>query len=102
MKISPSALRGIGLSACFQLLAPAVSRASGPQMLWDIAPGSASGIANPGGYVPPRPVSTGGTVFFEAALPAYGPELWRSDGTAAGTAMVKDINPGTSGSRPTW
>ena len=25
----------------------------------------------------------------------HGIELWRSDGTAAGTVMVKDINPGT-------
>ena len=30
---------------------------------------------------------------------AHGRELWKSDGTAAGTVLVKDINPGTSGAR---
>jgi ELWxxDGT repeat protein len=30
----------------------------------------------------------------------YGRELWRSDGTAEGTQLVKDIYPGTSGSNP--
>ena len=29
-----------------------------------------------------------------------GPELWKSDGTQAGTVLVKDIYPGTTGSRP--
>uniref|UniRef100_UPI00056C1DDD hypothetical protein n=1 Tax=Microcystis aeruginosa TaxID=1126 RepID=UPI00056C1DDD len=27
-------------------------------------------------------------------------ELWKSDGTAAGTVLVKDINPGSSSSYP--
>ena len=30
-----------------------------------------------------------------------GYELWKSDGTAAGTMMVKNINPGSSSSQPT-
>jgi ELWxxDGT repeat protein len=34
-----------------------------------------------------------GTLFFIAADPAYGAELWKSDGTEAGTYMIKDINP---------
>ena len=28
----------------------------------------------------------------------HGEELWESDGTASGTTMVKDINPGPAGS----
>ncbi|HZY82627.1 MAG TPA: ELWxxDGT repeat protein [Cyclobacteriaceae bacterium] len=36
----------------------------------------------------------GGYFYFEAHTNAYGSELWRSDGTAKGTTMVKDINPG--------
>ena len=40
-----------------------------------------------------------------ALLPATdgvtGAELWKSDGTAAGTVLVKDINPGAGGSGPT-
>jgi len=36
----------------------------------------------------------GGQVFFRAADAAHGFELWRSDGTLAGTRMVRDICPG--------
>jgi ELWxxDGT repeat protein len=33
------------------------------------------------------------TLFFEASTSGYGSELWKSDGTADGTVMVRDINP---------
>ena len=39
-------------------------------------------------------VSSGGTSYFSAVDALHGVELWKSDGTAAGTVMVKDINPG--------
>ena len=35
-----------------------------------------------------------GTLYFSANDGKHGYELWRSDGTARGTRMVKDINPG--------
>jgi len=38
----------------------------------------------------------GGVLIFAATDPAHGTELWRSDGTAAGTALIKDINPDRS------
>src|SRR5262249_22567269 len=45
-----------------------------------------------------------GTVFFVADVTAefggIGAELWKTDGTEAGTVLVKDINPGTLGSSP--
>ncbi|TIC88978.1 hypothetical protein E8D34_00135 [Nocardioides sp. GY 10113] len=35
----------------------------------------------------------GGAVYFSAEDEAHGHELWRSDGTEAGTALVKDLRP---------
>lgn len=41
-----------------------------------------------------------GTLFFTAITATAGRELWKSDGTAAGTVLVKDINPGSGFSFP--
>ena len=38
----------------------------------------------------------GGTLFFTANDGIHGLELWKSDGTAAGTVLVKDIRPGAT------
>ena len=39
-----------------------------------------------------------GQVFFQADTAEHGTELWKSDGTAAGTVMLKDILTGSAGS----
>ncbi len=54
---------------------------------------------NPGGSAYPGDYSTnmaaaGGLLFFGADDGVHGTELWVSDGTATGTRLVKDINPG--------
>jgi ELWxxDGT repeat protein len=41
-----------------------------------------------------------GTLFFVGGNDTYGGELWKSNGTPAGTVMVKDINPGSASSSP--
>lgn len=41
-----------------------------------------------------------GALYFTASVPGYGRELWKTDGTKGGTALVKDINPGLSDSNP--
>jgi ELWxxDGT repeat protein/VCBS repeat-containing protein len=47
----------------------------------------------------------GNTLYFAAtdgiAAGAHGMELWKTDGTTAGTVLVDDITPGNSGSSPT-
>lgn len=45
-------------------------------------------------------LAVGKLVYFAADHPDYGVELWRSDGTAAGTVLAADIEPGPLGSFP--
>lgn len=54
-----------------------------------------------GNYGPPGSLTNvNGTLFFRANDGTLGPELWRSDGTPAGTQLVKDLLPGVWGSEP--
>jgi ELWxxDGT repeat protein len=49
---------------------------------------------------PQNLVNVNGVLFFSATDGYHDYELWKSDGTAAGTVLVKDINPGIAGSNP--
>jgi len=64
-----------------------------PFLVKDIYPGSF-------GPYPSNLTDRGNTLFFTAYDSVNGEELWRSDGTAAGTVAVADINPGDYGSYP--
>lgn len=68
---------------------------SGTEMVMDINPGSETGVAMNGlNY----PHAVGDTIYFEGNDGVHGDELWKSDGTLAGTSMVKDIGLGTGNS----
>ena len=49
---------------------------------------------------PQQLTNVGGTLFFTAYNSTYGEELWKSNGTSAGTLFVRDINVGNNGSAP--
>jgi ELWxxDGT repeat protein len=63
--------------------------------------GSGPGGAGYGGdHCPDRFVRHAGALFFSACGPLAGCELWRSDGTTAGTNRVADLVPGPGSSYP--
>ncbi len=51
-----------------------------------------------GGLLLPELTVAGGHLFFRGYDGVHGGELWTTDGTPAGTVMVKDVNPGPDGS----
>jgi ELWxxDGT repeat protein len=71
--------------------------AGGTTLVKDINPGA--GSSTPFG-VPLDLIKVGGTLLFNPDDGTNGIELWRSDGTAAGTTLVKDINRGSASSAP--
>ena len=65
--------------------------ASGTLMVKDINVGGSGFHWAHGGSL----TAVGNTLFFHADDGIHGIELWKSDGTASGTVMVKDINNGS-------
>lgn len=75
--------------------------ASGTTLLMDINPGSANGINNPltsNRYL--EGALYGTKLYFSANDASNGNELWVTDGTLAGTQLVKDIQTGANSSVP--
>ncbi len=59
-------------------------------------------VRGAGSSSPSWRIAMDGLIYYVAYTPEFGTELWRTDGTARGTALVKDIYPGTTGSYPTY
>jgi ELWxxDGT repeat protein len=65
-------------------------------MVKDINTASIGASSNPSGLI-----ALAGHVYFSADNGVNGRELWKSDGTAAGTVLVKNIRPGKASSMST-
>ena len=87
---------GLGGVSCS---GPALAAVFNPQLVTNLpAAGGAAFSSNP-----TNGVAMGGVFYFSATdgpNGSNGRELWRSDGTAAGTTLLKDINPGPPDSSP--
>lgn len=84
---------------------------AGTSMVMDIYPGPNSSMSLPQApeWWQPTPPDKGGTFavmngeyFFAATDGVHGSEIWRSDGTAAGTMQVTQINTQPNGSLPQY
>ncbi len=73
---------------------------AGTGLVRDIAPGSIYG--NPSGSGPSGLTALGSRVLFAATDGGSGRELWASDGSEAGTVIVRDIRVGYEGSQPSF
>src|SRR5262249_59258231 len=80
---------------CLELLESGVVPSGTPMLLKNVTPGT---LGSPPGQI----TAVGDTTFFAARDNNHGRELWKTDGTAAGTAFVKDINPGRGSSYPEY
>jgi ELWxxDGT repeat protein len=69
---------------------------AGTALLKDINQDISSGGSSGGGQF----TNVNGVVYFNADEPVNGYELWQTDGTPAGTVLVRDIYPGSTGSAP--
>ncbi len=73
--------------------------AAGTVMVKDIRSGSQGTFPETGALFDEF-INANGTLFFTANNGTTGQELWKSNGTAAGTVMLKDIWPGITSSSP--
>src|SRR5215471_915493 len=77
----------------------------GTVLVKDIAEGSPSSLllrnqGLPGRRFPMPAIAVNGTLFFAPNDRVHGVELWKTDGSDAGTVLVKDIAPGPASSFP--
>ena len=104
--IRPDSLTGVGGTLFFTaddgIHGPELWKSDGTQagtvLVKDIDPDDDGDYDDDSG--PSYLTGVGGTLFFTADDGIHGRELWKSDGTRAGTVLVKDIHPGDYDSEP--
>ncbi len=84
------------LLLCLLAIMPLSVQAAPATLVKDIFPGPDDSL--PGHPIPGFIASIGNTAYFTATDGVSGRELWKSDGSDAGTVLVKDINPGAGDS----
>jgi ELWxxDGT repeat protein len=87
----PSRVRTLPASRAIELLEPRTLLAA--QLVADLNTAPASSD-------PEQSVSVNGLTYFVADDGLHGREIWRTDGTPAGTRLVRDIAPGTDSGSP--
>ncbi len=90
----PAIVAACLLAAC--AIAAPTRAATRAVLVKDIDPGRASALQT----IQHGLVASRGRLFFAARDRTHGVELWRSNGGARGTVLVKDIRPGPDGSAP--
>ncbi len=74
---------------------------AGTVLVKDIYPG-VSGSGTPGNYASFKSFTAGNYFFFQATTTSTGIELWKTDGTETGTSMIQDLQPGATGTNPSF
>ncbi len=67
--------------------------APGTRRVRDVAPGPTGALVDPAGRILQQTGVARGALVFIADDGAHGPEPWRSDGTEAGTTLLRDFDP---------
>ncbi|HEX8531558.1 MAG TPA: ELWxxDGT repeat protein, partial [Cytophagales bacterium] len=93
-------LRPLLLTWCVAWLLGAGPAAGQPQLVKDILGSTAGCCYNAYNAAPTDLTVLNGVLYYAGSNGESGRELWRSDGTAAGTRLVKDLWPGANSSNP--
>ncbi|MBZ0089592.1 MAG: hypothetical protein K8H90_04360, partial [Thermoanaerobaculia bacterium] len=94
MRRTPIVAAGV-LAALLLVLSPRAAAAQAAFLVEDILPGASSSVASVFAELD-------GITLFGATDPTNGRELWRSDGTPGGTALLQDLDPGVGSSAPSY